>query len=88
LRRGHGRVDVFSFCDINILGPATHVLDDVEWGPDAASSGGRTLAEDVRCPFETFRRCGADGGVSVEEPCGESSNSLPVAGVLVRCEAP
>jgi hypothetical protein len=57
-------------------------------GPDAASSGGGTLTKVVRCPFETFWRSGADGGVSVEEPGGESSRCLLVARILVRYEAP
>jgi hypothetical protein len=76
------------FTHRTFLGPTIHVYDDVEWGPDATSNGGGTFTEAVRCPFETFWRCGADGGVSVEEPSRESSSRLPVAGILVRCEAP
>jgi hypothetical protein len=86
--RGHGGVDVFTFSHGAVLGPTTHVIDDVEQGPDEDSSGGGTFSEGVRCPSETFWKCGADGGVSVEEPSGESSNRLPVAPILVRCEAP
>ena len=41
---GHGRVDVFPFCDRTVFGPTTHVFDDVEWGPDATSGGGGTFA--------------------------------------------
>jgi hypothetical protein len=70
------------------LAKTTHVLDDVEWGPDVASSGGGTFSEVVRCPFETFWRCGANGGVSVEELGGEKRSRLRVARTLVRCEAP
>jgi hypothetical protein len=87
-RWGHGGVDVFTISHGTVLGPSTHVFNDVEWGPDESSSGGGTFAEAVRCPFETFWRCGADGGVSVEEPSGESRSCLPVATTLVRCIAP
>jgi hypothetical protein len=66
---GHGGVDVFSFSHKIDLSPTTHVFDDVEWGSDAASSGGHTFAEAVRCPFETYWWRGSDGGVSVEESC-------------------
>jgi hypothetical protein len=59
-----------SLCYTLVLGTTTHVFDDVESGPDAASSGGGPFSEAVRCPFESFRRFGADGGVSVEEPRG------------------
>jgi hypothetical protein len=71
-----------------LLGPSTRVFDDVEWGADAASIGGGTFAEVVRCPFEAFWWRGTDGGVSVEKPCGESCTCLPFARILVRCEAP
>jgi hypothetical protein len=59
----------------------------VEWGPDAASRGGGTFSEVVRCPFEAYWRRGADGGVSVEDPSGEGGNGLPVARILERYEA-
>jgi hypothetical protein len=55
---------------------------------DAASTVGGTFSEAVRCPFETISRCGADGGVSVEDPSGGSSGRLLVARILVRCKAP
>jgi hypothetical protein len=32
---GYGGVDVFSFSRKIVLGLATHVFDDVEWGSDA-----------------------------------------------------
>jgi hypothetical protein len=66
-RWGHGGDDVFTFSHGNVLGPSTHVFDDLEWGPGEASSGGGIFSEVVRCPFETYWRCGADGDVSVEE---------------------
>jgi hypothetical protein len=75
---GHGGDDVFSFNHKKILGPSIHVFDDVEWGSDAASSGGGSFAEIVRCPFETFWWGGSNGGVSFEEPSGESCNRLIV----------
>jgi hypothetical protein len=45
-------------------------------------------AEALRCPFETFWWGGSDGGVSFEEPDGESYSRLPISSVLVRCEGP
>jgi hypothetical protein len=43
-RWGHGGVNVFSFGHIIVIGPTTHVFDDVEWGSDAAICGGGSFA--------------------------------------------
>jgi hypothetical protein len=83
-RWGHGGVDVFSFSYGNVLGPSPHLLDDVGRGSDAASIGGCSFAEDVRCPFDTGRWSGSDGGVGVDKLGGKRCNRLPVFRILVR----
>jgi hypothetical protein len=40
----------------------------VERGADAASSGGGTFSEDVRCPLEAPGWGGSNGGVRFEQP--------------------
>jgi hypothetical protein len=85
-RWGHGGVDVFAFSHRIALGPTTHVLEDVEWGSDAASIGGGSFAEAMRCPFEAYWWGGFDGGVSFVEPCEKCCIRFPVSCILVRCD--
>jgi hypothetical protein len=90
-RWGHGGVDVFSFNHKKCLSPTTHVFDGVEWGLDAASNGGGTFTEVVRCPFETFSveqlrwRCTLRGARRrVMQPLASLLNSRKVQSSISR----